>query len=176
MIEFRKENSEVFYSDEDFIVVGNKELDMLKRLALGNDRQRARLCTHNSPKSKLHEMFIVHTNECYVRPHKHLGKDESISILEGEADVIIFNDSGEVSQVINMTALELNKPFYCRIPDSIYHMLIIRSEFLVFHECTQGPFTRDDTIFPEWAPSEIDVRKDEFICYVESSVINSVGL
>jgi len=172
VIEFIKESDEVFYPDENLVVVGNKELDKLKQLALCNDRQRARLCTHNSPESKLHEMFIVHAKECYVRPHKHVGKDESISILEGEADVVMFDDDGEINQVINTTVSNSSKAFYCRIPDSIYHMLIIRTEFLVFYECTQGPFIRDDTVFPEWAPLDEDPENENFIRKVESYILN----
>ena len=35
-------------------------------------------------------------------------------------------------------------------------MLIIASEFLVFKETTRGPFIREDTIFPNWAPDGKD--------------------
>ncbi|GIT35004.1 MAG: hypothetical protein Ct9H300mP4_13230 [Gammaproteobacteria bacterium] len=35
-----------------------------------------------------------------------------------------------------------------------YHMLIVRSEFFVFHEVTSGPFDRSSTVLPDWAPEE----------------------
>ena len=48
------------------------------------------------------------------------------------------------------------KLFYHRLNKFIYHMLIIKTEFLVFHEVTEGPFVRLDTVFPDWAPEEFD--------------------
>jgi hypothetical protein len=48
------------------------------------------------------------------------------------------------------------KPFYHRLNKPIYHMLIIKTDFLVFHEITEGPFIKSNTIFPEWAPIEYD--------------------
>ena len=37
-----------------------------------------------------------------------------------------------------------------------YHMLIIQSDILVFKETVRGPFIRDDTVFPDWAPDGKD--------------------
>ena len=33
---------------------------------------------------------------------------------------------------------------------------MIRSERVIFHETTNGPFRREDTIFAPWAPEESD--------------------
>ena len=35
-------------------------------------------------------------------------------------------------------------------------MLIIKSEYFVFHEVTNGPFDKSKTIFPTWAPISYD--------------------
>ena len=59
------------------------------------------------------------------------------------------------------------KPFYHRLNKPIYHMLIIRSDFLVFHEITEGPFIQNDSIFPEWAPKEYD---KDFINLIEKRI------
>ena len=72
MIKIKKENKEVLYPAEDIPVLYNRDLIYLKKLALLNSNQKVRLCAHKSPRSKLHEMFIVHTRKCYVRPHKHI--------------------------------------------------------------------------------------------------------
>jgi cupin fold WbuC family metalloprotein len=170
VIKFKKESDEVLYVDEKIPVIGTKEIGELKRLALLNQRKRVRVCTHDSPNSKLHEMFIVHTKECYVRPHKHIGKDESISVIEGVVDVVLFNNTGDICEVINLDAVSPVGLRYCRLPSSTYHMFIIRTEFLVFHECTQGPFIRNDTIFPEWAPLDGSFKQEGFIKHIESNI------
>jgi hypothetical protein len=52
----------------------------------------------------------------------------------------------------------------------IWHTLIVRSEFLVFHETTNGPFNREDTIFPLWAPEEKEA--EQVIGFIESLEIS----
>lgn len=162
MIKIRKESAEVLYPDEQVVFVDSADLDELKRLAQLNPRQRVRLCTHRSPADSLHEMFIVHMRDCYVRPHKHLGKSESMTVLEGEVDVVLFEDDGSIRDVIGMGAPGSGRIFYQRLSDPIYHMLIIRSEFLVFHESTEGPFLRENTAFPDWAPADQGSASAEF--------------
>ena len=88
MIPTRKESDEVLYPEENIVTVEAVDLAELKRLAMRNRRQRIRLCAHGSPTDFLHEMFIVHTRHCYVRPHKHLERPESMAILEGGVDVV----------------------------------------------------------------------------------------
>ena len=88
-------------------------------------------------------------------------------VLEGEVDVVLFHDNGSISQIIQVGAPYTGKNFYQRLPEEIYHMLIIRSEFLVFHEITEGPFLRENTIFPEWGPAEQGEASDVFINRIE---------
>ena len=118
-------------------------------------------------------MFIVHTSDCYVRPHKHIGKDESISVIEGCADVVFFNDDGSIHKAVSISDDSNTGSYYCRIPDSIYHMLIIRSEYLIFHEATEGPFNKKDTIFPEWSPVEESDRLVDFMDSIENNIHNN---
>jgi len=148
----RKESDEVYYADCGIVRIGLGDLDELKRIALGNPRRRARLCTHGAPSDLLHEMFIVHARDAYVRPHRHLLRREGMTVLEGEADMILFNDDGKVTGVSPMNT----KQFYQRMNIPIYHMQLIRSDVLVFHEATSGPFDRVGTEFAPWSPSDDD--------------------
>jgi cupin fold WbuC family metalloprotein len=166
-----KESDEVYYPDEDIVRVDVATLEELKKLALLNERQRVRLCAHKNPVEKLHEMFIVHTSECYVRPHKHIDKAESMAILEGEVDLVLFHDDGTIKQVLRMGGPDTGKPFYYRISEPIYHALLIRSPFLVFHEVTEGPFLREKTAFPEWAPEENSSEQEAFLEKIETLII-----
>ena len=167
MIKIRRESAEVFYPDDDVIIIASADLQELKRQALLNPRRRIRLCAHHSSNDRVHEMFIVHTSDCYVRPHKHLGRAESMAILEGEVDVVLFHEDGSVRQVCQMGAPDSGRVFYQRLSEPIYHTLIIRTEFLVFHESTEGPFQRENTVFPDWAPAEQGAASKEFIDHIE---------
>ncbi|NER34652.1 MAG: WbuC family cupin fold metalloprotein [Oscillatoria sp. SIO1A7] len=167
MISIYKESDEVLYPEEDIVTLSAEDLEELKRLALLNPRRRIRLCAHRNPQDSLHEMFIIHRNDCYVRPHKHLGKIESMAILEGEVDVVLFDENGDIERVIEMGEPSSGRLFYYRLDRPIYHTLLIRTQFLVFHEITEGPFIREMTEFPDWAPLEIE---EGFLKAIESKV------
>jgi len=175
MIKIHKESDEVLYPEEDVVFLQIAETQELKRLASLNPRHRVRLCAHRSPKDSLHEMFIVHMRDCFVRPHKHLGKVESMAVLEGEVDVVLFDEDGSIRRLIQMGTPSSGKVFYQRLADPIYHTLLIRSEFLVFHEITEGPFLRESTVFPDWAPSQPGVATDAFLDRLETQIRNLRG-
>jgi cupin fold WbuC family metalloprotein len=176
MIKIRKESDEVLYPDVDVVFLQVTDIQELKRLAMLNPRKRVRLCTHRTLNESLHEMFIVHMRDCYVRPHKHLGKVETMAVIEGDVDVVLFNDDGSIRKIIPMGNQSSGKVFYQRLSEPIYHMLLIRSEFLVFHEITEGPFLRECTVFPNWAPVEQNVETHAFLDRLETQISNSLGM
>lgn len=161
-------NEEVLFANEIIVKVDVQDIELLKEKAKHNQRKRIRLCTHKDVEDKLHEMLIVHTKETYVRPHKHLNKSESFHIIEGLVDVVIFDENGNVTEVIQMGDYASGRRFYYRISDAYYHTLLIRSDVLVFHETTNGPFRRSETVFAPWAPEEKDsLAKEKFIKQLE---------
>lgn len=152
----RKVAPEVFYADEPVVRVAAEDVTALVAEADPMPRRRTRLCTHRSAEDRLHEMLIVHHRDAYVRAHQHLGKAESMHIISGETDLILYDDQGTVTEVIAMGDFASGKPFYYRMSDAIFHSLIIRSEWLVFHEVTSGPLRREESRFAPWAPADED--------------------
>jgi len=153
---FQKLNEEVLVASGPIVRVGRTDIESLKQQALDNPRQRIRICAHPNTTDRLHEMLIVHTRGAYVRPHKHLNKSEAVHIIEGEVDMVFFDDLGKVTEVAQLGEYGTGRDFYYRVAAPLYHTLLITSRFLVFHEVTNGPFRREDTIFPAWAPEERD--------------------
>ena len=171
MVRVQSESPEVLVADEPIVKVCGEDLELLKSRSLANERKRIRLCAHFSVDDKLHEMLIVHTKDAYVRPHKHLNKSESVHVIEGLVDIVIFDDSGEVGDVISMGDLSSGHPFFYRMQKAFFHTLLIRSDILVFHETTNGPFKREETQFSSWAPEEADVEaRIAFIELVEQKI------
>ncbi|MEY9185690.1 cupin fold WbuC family metalloprotein [Bradyrhizobium sp. USDA 326] len=152
----RAQNAEVFYSDDAIVTADDATIAELKRIAAGNPRLRSRLCTHPDPSTGLHEMLIVHHREAYVRPHKHFGKPESFHLIEGTAQVVIFEDDGRIRDVLEMAPYGQGALCYYRMPEKVFHSILITSEWLVFHETTAGPFDPSRTAFPDWAPDGSD--------------------
>jgi cupin fold WbuC family metalloprotein len=145
-------NNEVLYPDEPIVRVDRRDMDMLTAGALANERKRKRLCAHQDVDDRLHEMLIIHTRDTYVRPHKHLNKSESFHVIAGRVDVVFFDENGRVDQVTQMGDYASGLCFYYRVQHPVYHTLLIQSDVLVFHEATNGPLDRRDTLFAPWAP------------------------
>ena len=102
------------------------------------------------------DMLIVMHRSSYVRPHRHFGKAETLTIIEGECDAVLFDPSGRVSEIIPMSPAAKGGSFFYRMPEAQFHTLIFRSEWLVFLETTTGPFDRANTESADWAPPETD--------------------
>lgn len=174
---FKQTSAEVIYSDEPIVKVTAADIRWLKEQAKRNPRRRIRLCTHRDITDALHEMLIVHGREVYVRPHKHLGKPESFHVIEGTVDVVVFEEDGSVRDVIQMGEYASGRAFYYRISDPLYHTLFIRSNVLVFHETTTGPFIRAESVFAPWAPEENDhPGRSAFLARLELAVQNCLAL
>ena len=150
-------SEEVIHSVEKMVNLEIADIDHLIELASQNKRKRIRYCSHKNPSEKVHEMFIVHPNGAYVRPHKHINKIESMLVLRGEVDYVVFNDDGSIFKVIPMGDLKSGKVFYNSLREDVFHTLLIRTEWLVFMEITKGPFNKQDTVFSPWSPAENDL-------------------
>ncbi len=152
----RPYNAEVLYADESPVTISSRDIAELRAAAMKNPRQRIRICAHPGTEDRLHEMLIVLGSKTYIRPHKHPNKSESFHIVEGACDVVLFDDAGSVQRVIPLGDLASGKVFYYRLDAPTYHTLIVRSEALIVHETTNGPFNPADTVFAPWSPLESD--------------------
>lgn len=153
MEKYIKQNKEVYYVPGRIVRLTKEDVENAMVIAGRNVRKKARLCTHDGLDNKVHEMIIVHREGIYVRPHSHEDKEESFHVIEGDIDVVIFDQSGAVSDLIRMGEYYTGKIFYYRLPENIYHTVLIRSEIAVFHEVTSGPFIPDSTTYADWSPA-----------------------
>ncbi len=146
---------DVWYASGPLITFGEPEIAFLKARASESDRRRSRICAHVSPSALVHEMLIAHHRTCYVRPHRHPEKAESLLVVEGRARAVFFDDGGTVESV-----LELGEPphgtFAYHVGAGRYHSLLIESDWLIFLEVGQGPFSTTSSLFPDWAPDGND--------------------
>jgi cupin fold WbuC family metalloprotein len=158
MSPIKRVNDEVFLAEYGLVLVDQAQIDFLETQAARNPRHRARLCAHKDGQDRIHEMLIALTQEVYIRPHKHLNKSESFHVIAGSAMVVYFDDAGGIADVVYIGDASSGRPFYFRDDDERYHTQVITSPFLVFHEVTNGPFNRADTLFAPWSPEETDAQ------------------
>lgn len=150
-MKIKKESKEVLYSRDKLVYLSKINLHKLSLLAKKNKKKIIRLCTHFSKKDKVHQMFIVHPKNYFVSPHMHF-QSESMTILKGMVDVIIFNKKGEIIKIIEMGPQTSKKIFYYKLPKNTIHSFLIKSKILIFYEVTQGPFKKSNMFHPIWAP------------------------
>ena len=164
-MKLRKLSEEVFVTDEPIVRLGKNDLDLLKYQARTSPRKRARICAHNTSEDPLHEMIIAISSDSYIHPHKHSGKSESFHIVEGEVDVVIFNEEGKIEDVIFMADRDSGQNFFYRLSQPLFHTLLVRTEYLVVHETTNGPFDPSHSIMASFAP--LEEMKEQVKDYLE---------
>lgn len=147
---------EVFYSDGAFLAVSHCDVDFLKSAALATPRKRARLCFHSSHEDAQQEMLIVMHRDSYVCPHRHIRKVETLAIVEGSCDALLFDTRGHLVERLSMSSPSHGEAFFYRMPPGQFHSLLFHSEWVVFVETTIGPFTPDASESAPWAPPESD--------------------
>ncbi|HLZ03200.1 MAG TPA: WbuC family cupin fold metalloprotein [Bradyrhizobium sp.] len=154
-----QKSPEVFLAKGPISAVGARELDMLKASVKASPKRRARINAHPDGEDALHEMIIAIDPSSYIRPHKHPGKSEAFHIIEGEVDIVVFDDEGEISRVVALGEPGSGRSFYYRMSKPFFHTLIIRSDMLIVHEITNGPFRPQGTVFADFAPEDSEPDK-----------------
>ena len=153
MNEIIKKNSEVEHISSNISLIDSKWIKKIKKKSLMNKSGKFRTCIHSSEDSKVHEMLIVHCKNTYVRPHKHKYSGESIHILEGKCDLLLFNNNGTISHSFKLGDISSGLPFFFNVKKSQFHTFVIKTKFLIFKETKSGPFKLNNTVYAPWSPS-----------------------
>ena len=142
--------STVIRNNQDTIYIDRKKLDELKILAQKDPNKRARICLHKNDEEMVQEMIIAFCKDSYIRPHRHIDKSESYHIIEGRIEIIFYNDNGiEIDKVVLSDKMD-EHPFLFRVSNSAWHTVVPKSDFVIIHEVTKGPFNKNSSEFPDW--------------------------
>jgi len=172
----KQSSNEVLLADEEIVRVGPTEIAAVQTALAQSSRGRSRICAHRDNADVLHEMIIVLSHATYIRPHKHLGKSESFHIVQGELDVLVFDEQGAIAAVVQMGSYGSGRDFFYRLATPLFHTVIVRSETVIFHETTNGPFKREDTLFAPWSPPETEpVAVADYVRRLKSTVADFIA-
>lgn len=173
MINYKIISEEVATSDDAIYNIGESEIKFLIHQAKKTKRKRYRLCLHNDNNHAVHEMFIVHPKDAYVKPHKHIQKSESLFVLKGEVDYVTFDDYGKINKVFHLNCLAKKGQSFISLRKDIFHTMIVKSQWLVFLETTSGPFKKNETVFSSWSPNEEDTTEvKKYISKLKKDVLS----
>ncbi len=147
---------EVFDNDRDVVCVGERWIRDLKNAAAASPRRRARLRLHHENSDAVQEMIIALCRDLLFAPHRHARKTESFHLIEGELYVLVFEDDGSVRHAIHMGPPGSGRQYCYRLCEPAWHAILPKTDFVVFHETTAGPFQQDTASqFAPWAPKAL---------------------
>lgn len=150
-------NAETSYvSDHYSPGFGSQERVQLNKLYKLSDRNRHRFCFHQNTDVALHDIIIQYDQESYIPPNKHVGKAETLCILQGEVEVFFFCDDGKCFKRILMGDSGNNVKI-CRIPMNTWHGLrVVSKEPCVMKETISGPYSKESLMWGSFAPTEAE--------------------
>jgi cupin fold WbuC family metalloprotein len=146
----------VFTASGPIVKLSHQSTERLTAALAQSAKGRVRICGHPDVDDRVHEMIIVLARGGYIQPHRHRDKSESFHIIEGELDIVVFDEGGAVLETIAMGPYGSDRLFFYRMNASLFHTVIVRTPHVIFHETTTGPFRADETEFASWAPKPDD--------------------
>lgn len=158
-----KKSDEVYYAVDEIVRFSQSHVDFLKSNMRNSKTGRIRICAHKSPGDMIHEMLIIIDGKSYIRPHKHVGKPESFHIIEGSVDVVLFDEKGNMVNVVRLGSQGSGSDFFYRLRKPQFHTVLVNSDHAIIIETTQGPFNKEDTIFAPWSPNEDHITVSKYI-------------
>ena len=155
----------VFRNVGPLIEVDDAMIEMLVEASGTEPKRRARLNLHNNDDDLLHEMIIAFRKDSLNMPHRHVGKSESMHVMRGRVDVVIFDDDGRESRRVRLCAkgrgmpsATIGLPCVFRMAAPLWHTVIPLDDVVVVHETTNGPFQPGRNMeVPPWAPAESEL-------------------
>lgn len=151
-----REAQGALFNTESLIEVDQTMLDTLKQRAFESPRRRFRLCLHQSTSDDVQEMIIVLCHGVYLQPHRHPGCT-SYQIVEGELVVYVFNETGDVTHIVDLGDRASGKTFCFRLEAGQWYIPIVKTDYAIFHETLSCPNPNGEgTEYAEWAPEPED--------------------
>lgn len=132
----------------------SEDLRALTEKARASERLRTNLNIHETPEAEVQRLFLAFEPETYIRPHRHPEehKWELFIVLQGELELLIFNDAGEI---VERTILSPDATRVVEIPPGTWHSYVCRESGTIALEVKQGGYlpTKEHDFLP-MSPAE----------------------
>ena len=140
--------------------------------AQGSDRLRTNLDIHESPDADVQRLFLAFEPGTYIRPHRHpqAHKWELFIVLEGELDLLLFNDLGEIKERITLSAAATR---VVEIPPNTWHSYISKKSGTLALEIKQGtylPSPEED--FLPMSPAENTEAAATYLNWMKNKILS----
>lgn len=145
------------------------DLKLLADKAAHAARLRAHLNVHASLDAAVQRLFIAMVPATYMRPHRHSEshKWEFFMVLEGQIDLLIFSDTG---QVLQRTPMSRTATRAVEIPTNTWHAYVCMQPGTLALEVKEGayiPTAEHD--FAPWAPAENTAEAAKYLAWMRQA-------
>jgi cupin fold WbuC family metalloprotein len=151
----------------DVKLIPESLFDTVTECAEASPRRRMNYNFHSGPADNPHRFLNVLLRGTYIQPHRHSAppKSETFLVLQGAADVIVFDDHGAIIARHRLGAQSLQDRLWgVDIPSGVWHTILARTDRVVCFEVKAGPWEpRSDKEFAPWAPPESDPSAGAFV-------------
>ncbi len=141
-------------------------IEEVAELAAASPRRRMNHNFHESAAENPHRFLNVLLRGTYVRPHRHAAppKSETFLVLEGVAEVILFDDNGAVTARHPLgVETPAGRSWGVDLPPGVWHTVLPVTERAVCFEVKPGPWDpANDKDFAPWAPAEGSPEATEY--------------
>ncbi len=144
-------------------IITAQELSELKQNAAAADRRRTHLNIHESLDAPVQRLFVATEPDTYMRPHRHphSHKWEFFVVLEGEIDLLLFDESGALQQRVAMRA---DGARAVEVPPGVWHAYLCRQAGTLALEIKEGAYIPTaEADFAAWAPAENSSSAGDFL-------------
>jgi cupin fold WbuC family metalloprotein len=144
----------------DIKLISDALLDAVTERARNSPRRRMNHNFHSGPEDNPHRFLNILLKDTYIRPHRHSHppKSETFVVLEGAADVIVFDEMGTITARYRLGAQPGAEHVWgIDLPPGVWHTILARTERVVCFEVKPGPWEpSSDKEFAAWAVAEDD--------------------
>ncbi|WP_427982117.1 WbuC family cupin fold metalloprotein [Agarivorans sp.] len=143
-------------------IISSQDFSKFSQQAKAAPRQRSHHNLHESLDAEVQRLFIATEPTTYMRPHRHreAHKWELFLVLQGQLDLLIFDEFGNLSQRHSLSP-ETNRAV--EIPPNTWHGYVCMQSGTVGLEVKQGayrPTPAED--FAPWSPAEGEQGAEQY--------------
>ena len=151
-------------------------LDALSQQAEQAIRQRQHKNIHQHYNEPCQCLFNAIGIDSYIRPHRHSidPKDECLIAVRGRMALLVFDDVGQVRQIIRFGAqtngAEQAISVGVNLPAGVWHTVIAEVSGSILFEVKSGPFNPEQAKeYATWAPEEDAPEAVEYLMELKHS-------
>ena len=145
-------------------------LDALTQESIQSNRQRQHKNIHQNYNEPCQRLFNAIGINSYIRPHRHSidSKEECLIAVRGRMALVVFNDIGQVRQIIRFGAqtaeAQLKISVGVNVPVGVWHTVIAEKAGSILFEVKSGPFNPEQAKeLAAWAPAECSPNANEYL-------------